>query len=495
MKTFFKSKFILLLLVLQSCSLFATHIVGGSITVKSIGSNNFIVTLTFYRDCSPGTAPFDDSVTLGVYDKITNVAALEYTLPKISSTVLALGDSCFTPAGLCVEEGIYADTLHLLNNPDGYYLSWQRCCRNNIIQNIVSPGSAGMVFYAEIPDPALGDSSPVFGSYPNAYMCVSQPNTQSFAANDSNGDSLAYFLITPLNGNASSISPIPAPSPGPYSNINWLAPYSAADMIGGVPVMAIDVHTGLLTAKPSAIGVYVFAVVVKEYRAGVQIGEVRRDIQYQVISCNTNAPPTFSQPTIASYTIVAGDSLCIPVIASDPNNDWVGLTASSELLSGSSLEPPTAFASDSAMGNVSSQLCLASTCANIRDEPYHVTFYVRDHSCYGSNTVLNQVDITILSPLDGKLNSLIPNVFTPNGDGLNDFFKVNADHINSCFDSFKINIYGIWGELIYQSTDFHFEWDGKNKGKAMSDGVYFYIIEGKFKNQDFKYNGSVQLLR
>ncbi|MFL5762889.1 MAG: gliding motility-associated C-terminal domain-containing protein [Bacteroidia bacterium] len=490
-------RFLLLAFIQLLClSAFATHIVGGDITLKNLGSNNFEVTLRFYRDCSPGTAAFDNPITLGAYDLVTNAEAFQFNLPLISQTVLTLGDTCFTPTGICVEEGVFRDTINLPNNPDGYYFSWQRCCRNNIIQNITLPGSAGMVFYCEFPNPAIVNSSPVFGSYPNAYFCAGQPNTQDFSAIDADGDSLAYFLVTPLNGNASSGTPIPTPSAGPYSNINWQSPYSATDMVGGTPVMSINPVTGILVAAPSAFGVYVFAVVVEEYRGGVKIGEVRRDIQYSVISCNTNQPPVFSLPTLASYTVVAGDSLCIPIQASDINSDWVGLSGTSELFTNPGTQAYTSFSPDSAIGSVQSSLCFYSKCEHIRDQAYNATFYARDYSCYGTNVVPYPVSIKVISPVDGQLDKIIPNVFTPNGDGQNELFKVNAKNIIDCFDKFDIKVYGRWGELLYESDSFFFKWDGKSKqGKAMSDGTYFYIIEGSFKDVPFTYKGSVQLIR
>jgi len=491
-----KKLYLLALLLSLGARLLATHIVGGSIAVRHLSGNNFEVKLIFYRDCNGGTAGFDDPITLGVYDKSTNVEAFQFSMSLASTTVLALGDSCFTPVGLCVEEGIYTATVNLPDNPNGYYISWQRCCRNNIIQNISLPGNAGMVFYAEVPDPAMGDSSPVFGSYPNAYLCNSQPNTQNFSATDTDGDSLVYSLSTPLNGNASSASPIPGPSAGPYSLISWQSPYSLSNIIGGSPVLSINPQTGILTANPATLGVFVFAVVVEEFRGGIKIGEVRRDIQYQVIACNTNQPPVFSAPTTLSYDIIAGDSICIPVMASDINSDWVGLSSSSELFINPATMASVSFTPDSALAQVQSTLCFASTCDNIRDEPYTATFYARDYSCYGTNTVMSSVSIRVLSPLDGKIDELIPNVFTPNGDAKNDFFKVNATNINSCFDKFKIAVYNRWGELVFESDDFAFKWDGRNKkGKQLPDGVYFYMMQADFKEKTFSHQGSVQILR
>src|SRR4051812_16877879 len=114
------------LIVVLHFQSFATHIVGGDITLKYLNPNIFQVTLRFYRDCLSGTAAFDNPITLGVYDRSTNVEAFQFNMPLVSSTVLALGDSCFTPTGLCVEEGIYIDTISLADNPNGYYISWQR---------------------------------------------------------------------------------------------------------------------------------------------------------------------------------------------------------------------------------------------------------------------------------------------------------------------------------------------------------------------------------
>ncbi len=492
-----KASLILLIVIIQ-VSAFATHIVGGDITLKSLGSNNFQVTLRFYRDCSSGTAAFDNPITLGVYDKLTNAEAFQFNLPLISTQILALGDTCFTPTNLCVEEGVFLDTINIPNNINGYYISWQRCCRNNIILNIVLPGDAGMVFYTEIPNPAIGNSTPVFGSYPNAYLCNSQPNIQNFSAIDADGDSLVYSLSTPLNGNASAVTPIPTPSSGPYSLITWQTPYSASDMIGGTPVLSINSSTGILTANPVTLGIFVFAVTVEEFRSGIKIGEIRRDIQYQVIPCNTNQAPVFTSPSTnpTTYSIVAGDSICIPVKANDINSDWVGLSASSELFINPTTSSNTSFASDSAIANVQSTLCFESTCADIRDTPYKVIFYARDYSCYGTNTVTNIIYINVLSPLEGQLDKIIPNIFTPNNDGNNDFFKVNAKNINYCFDAFKISVYNRWGQLEFESDDFHFKWDGKNKqGMAQSDGVYYYTIEGNFKNNSFNYKGNLQLIR
>lgn len=72
-----------------------------------------------------------------------------------------------------------------------------------------------------------------------------------------------------------------------------------------------------------------------------------------------------------------------------------------------------------------------------------------------------------------KINIDIPNVFTPNGDGVNDSFYFNNKVINAT----EINILNRWGNIVYYSTN-NFTWDGiTNSGELCSQGTYFYIIK------------------
>ncbi len=85
----------------------------------------------------------------------------------------------------------------------------------------------------------------------------------------------------------------------------------------------------------------------------------------------------------------------------------------------------------------------------------------------------------------------IPNVFTPNGDGKNDVFRIDS---LSHYPGSKLEIYNRWGNLIYESSDYQNNWNGvsQQSNKKCSDGVYFYILNlGTKKNS---YKGFVQLL-
>ena len=86
------------------------------------------------------------------------------------------------------------------------------------------------------------------------------------------------------------------------------------------------------------------------------------------------------------------------------------------------------------------------------------------------------------------------NVFTPNNDGVNDFFKLEG--LTKCGEA-EIIIYNRWGQEIFKSNDKDFKWDGKTtNGEPVSEGVYFYL--GSFKKQNeplVKLHGSITLIR
>lgn len=82
----------------------------------------------------------------------------------------------------------------------------------------------------------------------------------------------------------------------------------------------------------------------------------------------------------------------------------------------------------------------------------------------------------------------IPNVFTPNGDGVNDVFYIPMLPTGSV-----LHILNRWGEVVFETTDKNQGWDGKTKqGIPVSDGVYFYRLETP-KNDT--YHGFVHLYR
>lgn len=88
---------------------------------------------------------------------------------------------------------------------------------------------------------------------------------------------------------------------------------------------------------------------------------------------------------------------------------------------------------------------------------------------------------------------VIPNVFTPNGDGVNDQFTIKS----TCTpESYHLTILNRWGQLVYQSNDIAFPWTGHTpSGAPVSEGVYFYTLEGTFGTRNISESGFLQLQR
>ncbi|MDR3679986.1 MAG: PKD domain-containing protein [Flavipsychrobacter sp.] len=90
----------------------------------------------------------------------------------------------------------------------------------------------------------------------------------------------------------------------------------------------------------------------------------------------------------------------------------------------------------------------------------------------------------------------IPNSFTPNNDGINDYF-FPRQKLSEGLVTFKFNIYNRWGQLIYQTTNIDGRgWDGKFNSLDQPVGVYIYTIDATYKDGESEsYKGNVTLLR
>lgn len=90
----------------------------------------------------------------------------------------------------------------------------------------------------------------------------------------------------------------------------------------------------------------------------------------------------------------------------------------------------------------------------------------------------------------------VPNVFTPNGDGTNDYF-FPRQFLGRSVAKFKMIVYNRWGQIVFETTSPNGRgWDGKFNDEDQPQGVYIYLIEASFTNAaSEKYQGNVTLLR
>jgi large repetitive protein len=89
-------------------------------------------------------------------------------------------------------------------------------------------------------------------------------------------------------------------------------------------------------------------------------------------------------------------------------------------------------------------------------------------------------------------NIFIPNIFSPNNDGLNDVLYVRGEGIAQL----SFIVYHRWGEKVFETNDPHHGWDGTFKGKPAETGVYVYLVEARLENgMTVKRSGNVTLVR
>jgi len=265
---------------------------------------------------SPGAK--DQNITAVIFRKSDNALMELVLMPLMSEDRVSYTQPSCSQGEIITNKLVYYRDITLdpsvYNHPAGYYVSWQRCCRNYDITNIYSeiPGAgggiaAGQTFYLEFP-PVVIDGEPFINSSPslfpplNDYACPRRPYYADFAGTDEDGDSLVYSLVTPLNTKTSDA--VPPTSSAPYPLVTWRPGYSLSKVTGGNPDLSITTE-GLLTVTPLNQGLYVFAVKCEEFRAGRKIGEVRRDFQMLVLDrCPRAVPPliTGKKITDAGYT-------------------------------------------------------------------------------------------------------------------------------------------------------------------------------------------------
>jgi gliding motility-associated-like protein len=88
----------------------------------------------------------------------------------------------------------------------------------------------------------------------------------------------------------------------------------------------------------------------------------------------------------------------------------------------------------------------------------------------------------------------VPSGFTPNGDGLNDYFW---PHNALKADNLDFKVYNRWGQLVFHSRDWRKKWDGRINGQLQTTGVYVWMLSYTHRDTGQKVfqKGTVALIR
>lgn len=302
--------FFILFIAGCSVSVSAAHIRGGELYYKYLGPGNapnsslYTLTLKLYIDCGQNDrGQLDNEVTFNTFYKGTNIRYGKVITAPMSREEFIRYDPnsnpCINnpPRDVCYRLRYYETTMELPNDPNGYVISFQRCCRIEGIRNMRPPSNDfGATYLCEIPGTAaladaVQNSSPTFNTRDAVAVCAGTNFLFDFSAVDPDGDSLAYQFCNaytgggPNRGQNCPTCPVPIPgSPPPYPSVNYNTGYTATTPLGNNVV--IDGATGLVSGiAPPILGQYVVTACVSEYRRGVLINTHRKDIHIKVSDC------------------------------------------------------------------------------------------------------------------------------------------------------------------------------------------------------------------
>ena len=283
----------------------ASHLIGGDMTYKCLGGNDYRIILTLYRDCSGvdllTTQDIQITSSCGGQTLTLNEIDLSPNNPSTNGmTDTSYLCSSYINQTTCSNGSYPGVEIHKytadINLPDcaDWTFSWSSCCRNpaysypavndcgqsfpDAITRVNNPSSLGQAFVATM-DNSDGacNSSPNFNFTPRAFICQGQEIYMDHGGTDPDGDSLVYSLVAPLENLTDTIT--------------YTTGFSSQNPITVVPGTTFDIHpqTGTMLIYPQNFGIACnnpdsveqssMAVQVSQYRNGVLVGTTIRDIQ------------------------------------------------------------------------------------------------------------------------------------------------------------------------------------------------------------------------
>lgn len=309
----------------------ASHFAGGDLTYECVGNNQYVVTLTLYRDCNGVGMSTQEFINLSSASCGLNPAGVSLprdTFYEVSQLCAAqLSQSSCNGGNLPgIEVHIYRDTITLPAACTDWIVSWSSCCRNAAVTNLALNQAS---FYIEAGiNSTICNSSPVFTSNPTPYFCAGQCYNYNHGAFDPENDSLRYAMSCPLQG---ANNCIPHAFPQTVNQPLITNPVNS---------FVLDTVTGQMTFCLAANQqqIAVAAVTIFQIVNGDTIGFVQRDIQMVVLnSVNCTSPVTSNNPlvlnggsfdtTANTFVVCAGETLIFQLTLTDPDGDTIQINS------------------------------------------------------------------------------------------------------------------------------------------------------------------------
>ena len=322
-----KKFFVFILSILFSFNTFSSHLMGGEITWECLKSGpdagKYIFTMKVYRDCSGiSVSTITQVIQVWNHPTVTGID-VDFILQQDVSPLCDPSSSgnpqlnCASGDPGSVEEYIFQSqpaSLPGVPPTAGWQFTWDNCCRNAAITNVLNPSSAGFTLRASMfpfVDPTTGiptpaepcfDSSPEFKEQPKTILCTGFPFSYSHNAFDEELDELVYSWGEPLDDFLNVYNPPVDPMPLVFN-----APYTVSSPLPGSPTL--DPSTGEVSYNANISGNFVTCIKVQAWKCNQLVAEIYREVQVVLIACPTmpaspipNNPPEVSAPFLDSLT-------------------------------------------------------------------------------------------------------------------------------------------------------------------------------------------------
>lgn len=315
----------------------ASHAAGGEITYQWISDSTYRFYFNLYRDCSGVSEA--DTVRLCFKNPCNSATDFSILLNKASGVngttmqgCAQYKNNCDSPSSIVkgFRQWIYTGIAAMPARCSSWNISaWiqDRNTNNNV--------AIGTSFYTESMMNNMGsyqgNSSPYFTTRPIPEVCINVPIAFNNGGTDPNGDSLVYEMILPRYAQGSCLStPI---------NITLNSAYSLpSNPFSTNNTFWINNSDGTLNFTPYLVGSSSVTVRTKEYRNNVLIGRVDREVQIQVLNCNST-PPTFNNTASGLIDVCVGQpvNFCWYAKSSTPNTKLIAVDNHTTKMPGSSV--------------------------------------------------------------------------------------------------------------------------------------------------------------
>jgi len=347
---------------------FATHQRAAEITFRHLSGLTYEITLISYTFTPSPANAYRDYLTINWGDGTTK------EIPRIQITYL--------PDEITYNK--YVDT-HDFPGPSTYTISCEDPNRNGGILNIPNSINTPLYIFSELTiNPFMGyDNSPVLLIPPVDNGCVNQVFYHNPGAYDPDGDSLSYKLV-PCRGALGQVIP------------GYSYPQASTSL-------TLNEKTGdLIWDSPQQQGEYNIAILIEEWRNGIKIGSVLRDMQIIIVACDNRPPVILS---VADTCVEAGKNLRFPVKAYDPDSNNVTLTGTGGPFilpnNPATLEPNPA----TGYGHVQAVFRWNTVCSHVQRRQYQVFFKAKDDAIPVSLVAMKSVKILVIGPAPKNLTA------------------------------------------------------------------------------------------